>query len=326
MSPGLKIIVFGLALGLQACATARISLEQKYIPTPPPDAKNPVLVWDVAPEQTAGLPRNFRTTNDPLKPTSSTVAPSLAGLAELHAAGSGAFSVEEFKAAGPHLPGPVTVFDLRQESHIFVNGSPVSWFATNDWANAGRAHDDILADEFLRCSQVVMGQKLLLRDDNAIKTPTAAATAPVEIIPQGVSTEKEIIEALQAKYVRLTVSDHVRPDDAEVDRFINAVRQMPADGWAYFHCRAGKGRTTTFMALYDMLRNARVASLEDIAHRQEFLGADLDVLRPSPAGSWKIPYTDDRIAFVRAFYEYARANPGGQPQLWSEWLRTPSLP
>jgi hypothetical protein len=30
----------------------------------------------------------------------------------------------------------------------------------------------------------------------------------------------------------------------------------------------------------------------------------------------------DRAAFVRAFYDYARANPNGQPQLWSEWLKS----
>ncbi|PYJ79362.1 MAG: protein tyrosine phosphatase, partial [Verrucomicrobia bacterium] len=34
----------------------------------------------------------------------------------------------------------------------------------------------------------------------------------------------------------------------------------------------------------------------------------------------KAPYTADRIAFVRAFYSYARTNPNGRPQLWSEWL------
>ena len=28
----------------------------------------------------------------------------------------------------------------------------------------------------------------------------------------------------------------------------------------------------------------------------------------------------DRAAFVRAFYDYARANPGGHRQLWTEWL------
>ena len=37
---------------------------------------------------------------------------------------------------------------------------------------------------------------------------------------------------------------------------------------------------------------------------------------------WKAPYTANRAKFVRAFYDYARANPNGRPKLWSEWLKS----
>jgi len=68
--------------------------------------------------------------------------------------------------------------------------------------------------------------------------------------------------------------------------------------------------------------NANRVSLEDIARRQQLLGYDYDVLRAASPGDWRAPYTEDRTAFVRAFYQYARANPGGRPQLWSEWLKS----
>ena len=71
-----------------------------------------------------------------------------------------------------------------------------------------------------------------------------------------------------------------------------------------------------------MLRNARRVSLQDIASRQERLAEDYDVLKPAPADSWKAPYVAGRIAFVRAFFEYARANPDGRPATWREWLAT----
>jgi len=322
MKPGLKIVGILLVLGLHGCTTGKVALEQKIIPQPPADAKNPLLVWDVAPGQPADLPRNFRTTSDPLKPAGEKT-PDVTGLADLHAAGSGVFSAAEFKQALARLGGPVTVFDLRQESHVFVNGAPISWYATNDWANVGRSHDEVIRDEGSRSAGIEPGGKLTLCDVNTIKSP-ANATPPIDVVVENASTEQAIVEAMQVNYVRLTVTDHVRPTDAEVDRFVEAVRALPADGWVYFHCRAGKGRTTTFLALYDMLSNARRVSVEDIAHRQELLGDDLDVLQPSPSGSWKAPYTDERIAFVRAFYEYARANPRGRPQLWSEWLRSPA--
>ena len=71
-----------------------------------------------------------------------------------------------------------------------------------------------------------------------------------------------------------------------------------------------------------MLRNATRASLEDIVRRQKLLSFDYDVLRLVGPGNWKVPYVEDRIAFVHVFYDYARANPNGRPQLWSEWLKS----
>jgi protein-tyrosine phosphatase len=142
------------------------------------------------------------------------------------------------------------------------------------------------------------------------------------VIVEQASTERELVEANHAAYVRLTVTDHARPLNEEVDRFILAVRALPENGWAHFHCEAGRGRTTTFMVLYDMLRNAARVPMEDIVRRQQLLGYDYDVLRPAAPGDWRAPYTNDRIAFVRAFYNYAHANPNGRPQLWSEWLKS----
>ena len=71
-----------------------------------------------------------------------------------------------------------------------------------------------------------------------------------------------------------------------------------------------------------MLRNAREVSLQDIANRQSALVGDYNVLAiDSAAEGGKAGITEDRAAFVRAFYGYARANPDGRPQLWSEWLK-----
>ena len=149
--------------------------------------------------------------------------------------------------------------------------------------------------------------------------PGAATLQRVTV--ESASTERDVVGGAGASYVRITVTDHARPLNDEVDRFVLAVRALPENGWAHFHCEAGRGRTTTFMVLYDMLRNANRVSLEDIVRRQKILGYDYDVLQPSKPGDWRAPYSEDRAAFVRAFYDYARANPNGRPQLWSEWLR-----
>ena len=310
-------MIWGLTLFLAGLELAGAPLPNTQ-PVVPADAIKPLLVWDVAPALRDTLPRNFRTTDTVLKAQDAS-PPSALGLAGLHMAGGGQFTAAGLKLALGALHGPVTVFDLRQETHVFVAGLPVSWFATNNWANVGRAHPAIEADEASRVRAFVSGTKLELADDKT-KKPPADATPPETLVVAQPATEREIVEAAGAAYVRITVADHARPTDEEVDRFLQAVKALPADGCVLFHCRAGRGRTTTFMALYDMLRNARQVTLEDIARRQEIIGNDFDVLQPADPGSAKAPYVADRIAFVRAFYDYARANPDGRPQLWSEWL------
>jgi protein-tyrosine phosphatase len=312
------LILSLLLLGAETSAFA--ALEQKNPPTPPADAGSPLLVWDVAPEARDGLPRNFRTTGDPVKAKDGKV-PDTTGLTEVRESGSAEFTAANLKAMLARLPGPVTVFDLRQEDHVFVDGQPISWMATNNWANVGRTHGAIEAEEAARIAALRPGSMIALADGKSLKGE-AGATPAEKVIVREATTERAVVEAAGAAYVRLTVTDHARPLDDEVDRFILAVRALPSGGSVHFHCRAGKGRTTTFMALYDMLYNARKVSLDDIVRRQALLIGDYDLLRLPEPGTWKAPIVADRIAFVRAFYDYARANPGGQPLLWKEWLKS----
>jgi len=309
------------ALLLTPAVSFSAALVQKNPPVRPADADSPVLIWDVDRKRAAALPRNFRTTDDPIK-TNKGQIPSGTGLADLHASGSGEFTAEGLKLLLARTRGPVTVFDLRQETHIFVNGLPVSWFATDDWANVGRTHNEIEADEAARVKSLEPGSKIVVRPGAAIKKPDAVPSARENVTVEQAIMERDLVDANRAAYVRLTITDHARPLDEEVDRFILAIRALPENGWTHFHCEAGRGRTTTFMVLYDMLRNATQVPLDDIVRRQRLIGYDYDVLRPADMGSWKAPYTDDRTAFVRAFYDYAHANPGGRPQLWSEWLKS----
>jgi Inositol hexakisphosphate len=309
------------ALLLTPAMSFSAALMQKNPPVRPADADSPVLIWDVDQKLAAALPRNFRTTDDPIKANKGQI-PSDTGLADLHASGSGEFTADGLKLLLVRTRGPVTVFDLRQETHIFVNGLPISWFATNDWANVGRSQSAIEADENARVESLHPGNKIIVRLGAAVKKPGVTPSTPQNVTVEHASTERDLVEPNHAASVRVTVTDHCRPLDNEVDRFILAVRALPENGWAHFHCEAGRGRTTTFMVLYDMLRNAARVSLEDIVRRQQLLGYDYDVLRPGGLGDWRAPYTEDRIAFVRAFYNYAHANPNGRPQLWSEWLKS----
>jgi hypothetical protein len=296
-----------------------VTLIQKNPPVR--SADSPVLIWDIDSKLDKALPRNFRTTDDPLKATDGKT-PSTTGLMDLHASGSGEFTADNLKLLLARMHGLVTIFDLRQETHIFVNGLPVSWFATRDWANVRRSQTAIEADEAAWVQSLGSGSEIAVRPGEPVKKGNADSAVPQRVIVKEANIERDLVSSAGANYVRVAVTDHTRPLNDEVDRFIVAVRALPENAWAHFHCEAGLGRTTTFMVLYDMLRNATRVSLEDIVRRQKLLGYDYDVLRAAGPGNWKAPYVEDRIAFVRAFYDYARANPNGRPQLWSEWLKS----
>ena len=296
-----------------------VTLVQKNPPVRSADP--PVLILDIDLTLASALPRNFRTTDDPLKPNNGKT-PSATGLIELHASGSGEFTAGNLKPLLARVHGPVTIFDLRQETHVFVNGLPVSWYATRDWANVGRSQTGIEKAEAAWVQSLGPGSEIAVRPGHPVKKGNADSVVPQQVIVKEASIERDLVSSAGTRYVRVAVTDHTRPLDETVDRFIVAVRVLPENAWAHFHYEAGLGRTTTFLVLYDMLRNAARVSLEDIVCRQKLLGYNYDVLRPTGLGNWKAPYMEDRIAFVRAFYNYARANPNGRPQLWSEWVKS----
>ncbi|MGH7982761.1 MAG: fused DSP-PTPase phosphatase/NAD kinase-like protein [Candidatus Udaeobacter sp.] len=313
--------LFAFGSFLVPAALLAVNLVQKNPPVRPADANSPVAIWDIDLKLANALPRNFRTTDEPLK-GAKRETPATTGLSDLRASGSGEFTPEGLKLVLARTRGPVTVFDLRQETHIFVNDLPVSWYASRDWANVGRSQSAIEADETTRVQSLKPGTEIGIRTGEAVKKGNAASATLQRVTVASAGTERDVVGGAGAGYVRIAVTDHARPLDDEVDRFVLAVRALPENAWAHFHCEAGRGRTTTFMVLYDMLRNANRVSLEDIVRRQKILGYDYDVLQLSEPGDWRAPYTKDRLAFVRAFYDYARANPNGRPQLWSGWLKS----
>jgi protein-tyrosine phosphatase len=319
LSFGSRLFMFGFLV--VPAALLAINLDQKHPPIRPADADSPTLIWDIDLKLANGLPRNFRTTDDPLRMDKGETPPTT-GLSDLRASGSGEFTPEGLKLVLARTRGAVTIFDLRQETHIFVNDLPVSWYATNDWVNVGLSQSAIEAEEASRVQLFKPGCEIVVRPGQPVKKGNAGSATPQRVTVESASTERDIVESASANYVRVTVTDHTRPLDDEVDRFILAVRALPENAWAHFHCEAGLGRTTTFMVLYDMLRNANRVSLEDIVRRQRIVSSGYDVLQPADPGNWKAPYMANRAAFVRVFYDYARANPNGRPQRWSEWLKS----
>lgn len=278
----------------------------------------------------------FRTTSDPSRLPPET---NIEGLSELRMSGSASLSrtehMEQIKKAAGDAPA-IVVFDLREESHAIVGGYPVTWFALNGWSNVGLSRADVLEDEGTRImglrEDLNAGHGIVLTDQDDWKRlkrgEEGRAPSTVEVTKKSLQTrgeqerpiqsEAELVEAAGCRYVRITATDNVRPTDEQTDAFIEEVRKLPEKAALHFHCKAGMGRTTTFMAMYDMLRNARDVGLHDIVKRQTELGDGFGKRQESLT-----LYYQERDDFIQEFHAYAKENPGGKPMNWSEWLKRP---
>ncbi|WP_300164023.1 phosphatase [Solidesulfovibrio sp.] len=271
------------------------------------------LIFDSTREQ--GLPSHYRTMAGPFATTPT--PPSRLGLDRLRASGSEQPSRSELDTTIRGLADKVTVVDLRQESHALLDAHPVSWYGPKNWANDGKTVEEAEADEAARIRALptpgtASVARVLAKSPDGRLSETQVEPTPYK----RARSERETLGELGLGAFRIAVRDHSPPADADVDRFVAFVRELPGDAWLHFHCHAGDGRTTTFLLLYDMLRNAAALGLEELAVRQRLLGG-IDLLH-TPHEGWKGPLYDARAAFLGRFHRYA-ATRDFHRVLWTQY-------
>lgn len=304
--------IFGVLLIIFAAILASFYISQRQqAPTEPP-----YLLLDAKDE--ASLPVHFRTMQGPWREAAS-YEPSRVGLESLRASGSSQFSAGQLREMMQFIGNPVILVDLREESHGFLNGMAVSWADQSNWANRGKNFADVLTTEAteLRALRGMRQAKVAMAP---LKKEKTAEFQSVNI--DSVISEEDLAIQDQIGYFRITATDHIGPSDENIDRFVEFVKQLPADTWLHFHCREGHGRTTTFLLLYDILRNGKTVPLEDLAIRQYRLGG-VDLLNQAPAepGDRREAYLK-RAQTIRLFYDYVVSSPAALPIPWSEWVAT----
>ncbi len=294
-------------------------------PQAPRDARNPTLVID-SPAFNAFIP-NFRSFED-IATAAQARGLDTTGLEDLPAVwGGGQFSVtawRKLRNSSSKLTGVFAVMDLRQESHGFLDSNAVSWFAQNNWGNLGLTREQVGKAELSRLGDLARQAQ--------VSPPTwedfrsRGIRKGREITVQNVAAEAVVVSQTNARYTRFAVADHLRPTDADVDRLvllvINRMRHMYGQP-LFIHCLDGAGRTTTFMAMIDMLANADRVSFDTILARQAVLPphynlADLQLQngRDGPL----TPYYRERLTFLNRFYAYTVARLNGENRRWSRWV------
>lgn len=277
--------------------------------------------WRLDEDPELAEPRNFRMASDDWRVEPEDEPPTREGLDNLRISGSAQCTAAGFASlytklsAAAAAPGaPIYDVDLRQESHGFADGLPVSWHKKGNLANEGKTPEEVALDEEERLAGISGVATTFVPRGKTDKARVEAVT----FAPQNVQTEKEVVEALGFRYVRFYVTDRTQPDTETIEAFLDFVDSLPGDAWLHFHCRAGHGRTTTFMAMYDMIRNPGIPA-ETIIERQHLIGgADLTAMKDE---EWKNERIVQRLETLKLFSEYVRARHAGETTLrWGEWI------
>lgn len=289
-------------------------------PAPPRDARTPTLVVDNPAFN--GLAPNFRSFED-IASAARSRGIDATGLDFMPISGSGQFSAGAWRRLrnSAKLTGGFTVVDLRQESHGFLDSNAISWFAGDNWANVGMTREQALAAEARRLTDLARRHSVTpptledFRNRGIRKGP--------ELTVQHVAGEGALISQTNARYMRLTVTDHLRPTDADVDRFTAFMLNRLNHQSVHIHCQYGDGRTTTFLAMVDMLVNADKVPFATILARQALTGpqtdlADLQLVNGQDGP--RTPYYRERLEFLRRFYAFATARRYGERRRWSRWV------
>lgn len=293
----MKILLTAIVVSLVVLYWSFVSFSEEFTLFPKYDDPQSIIL------------RNFRTAE--LKKE----APSnlnLEGLSLLRISGSGQFSEESFEPLIRSIPlldqKKLIVLDLRQESHGFINHEPIHWSDGKD--NCANIHKDPYAielDEFNRLHQAIQTKQIII------------APSFDYITVESVKTERALVESYGATYFRLPVVDHLSPTDETVDRFVELVQNLSSDQWVHMHCKAGKGRTTTFLTLFDIMHNARHVALDDILSRQHLIGGSR-LAYTEKKNSERTRGAIERLELIQNFYLYCRQVPSFDIS-WSEWIQ-----
>ena len=251
--------------------------------------------------------------------------PSRDGLDNLKLSGSARPNKKQLTALAATLKEkagnlPVYVIDLRAEMHALINGHHLSQYGFRNWATIGMTRDRIIKEEKELVASV-KGQKFVYAK---IGSSTHYEPAnPKEEVATEAMTEEEAVKALGLNYYRLTALDHVFQDDETLDNFFEFYKSLPPSGaWLHFHCQAGRGRTTFFMCLVDMLMNPQV-SLKDILYRQALIGGTSmynDGSNQTGDQAWRQSLFKEISVMVPIVYEYVQENKdNGYSVTWSQW-------
>ena len=227
---------------------------------------------------------------------------------------------------------PAVIIDLRLEAHAFAGDEPIAWYCPRNWELLGRSGNEIKQVEWKRVNEL-RGKPIALyslpkcKDDLGLDDCAISNPNPIKVLSENtvLYTEEEWCARMGLRYYRLAIPDHMRPPDGVIEEFIRifkkesslARRNRAKAPWFHLHCKGGKGRTSTFLAMLDILSNPELSFDQIVARQEHFNLKDTE----KKGQSWKAEFAKDRLDFLRHFYRFAHLKVRSS---WTEFRRDES--
>ena len=196
----------------------------------------------------------------------------------------------------------ICIVDLRQESHGMINDLAISFLNPyKDLNNVFNTEQTIKAENSL-LNKIKIGNTIQLYKHTGIFIK--------DITVDFISNESQLVTEADMQYKRFAVKDNSAPTPDIVDEFVEFIKNKPDDIHLHFHCAAGKGRTTSFMVMYQAMKNNSNLTLEQLLSYQYNIGG--------------VNLHDNNIQynFLEDFCNYVQKNKDSNYSIsYSQWIK-----
>ena len=206
---------------------------------------SPQIYFDTINKENNKLPRNFRDLN----------------LYNLKAIASAQFSENELIfIKKKFFNKKITIVDLRKENHFFINGIPVSILNENIDLIEIQNIDLFYQNQL---TEIKKHSKISIKLENGDYK---------EILIKKLLSEEELVKSHGFGYKRFPIKDYNFPNKDIFDDIVEFLLNLKSEDLIYVHCAGGKGRSTIFLSIYDIVINSKQTSLAEIFLRQHKIG------------------------------------------------------
>ena len=221
----------------------------------------------------------------------------------LNISGSAQFTKDQFLNLKNSInKDNICIVDLRQESHGMINDLARSFLNPYKDLNNGFTTEQTIKAENSLLNKIKIGNTIQLYKHTGIFIK--------DITVDFISNESQLVTEADMQYKRFAVKDNSAPTPDIVDEFVEFIKNKPDDIHLHFHCAAGKGRTTSFMVMYQAMKNNSNLTLEQLLSYQYNIGG--------------VNLHDNNIQynFLEDFCNYVQKNKDSNYSIsYSQWIK-----